>query len=383
MRTLSVLGATGSIGTQALEVAARYPERFRVAALTAKSSKEKLFALVRRFRPALAGLVDPIDPGDIPADLHFCQWVFGEEALIAAAEIPCDDVLVSVVGMAGLKAVLAALAKGRRVLLANKEALVAGGALVMDAAAHAGENSLLPVDSEHSAIFQCLQAARGNRPEKLLLTCSGGPFRTWGAAEVAAATAAQALRHPTWSMGRKITVDSATLFNKALEIIEATWLFGLPPEKVQVLVHPQSVVHSGVQFADGAALCQLGTPDMRVPILYAMAFPDRLPTGGKTLDLFSCASLTFERPDPSRFPALSIVRQCLAAGGASCCVMNAANEVAVARFLQGDAPLHIIWDTVREALQHVGTLPADTLEQVLYADAAARRAAREALRGME
>ncbi len=383
MRTLSILGATGSIGSQALDVAARYPDRFRVSALVAKSSKEKLFELVRRFRPQLAGLTDAIDPRDIPDDLRFCEWVLGEEALVAAAEFPCDDVLVSVVGMAGLQAVLAALGKGRRVLLANKEALVAGGKLVTDAAARVGENSLLPVDSEHSAIFQCLHAAQGNAVEKLLLTCSGGPFRTWEREAVAAATAAQALRHPTWTMGQKITVDSATLFNKALEIIEAMWLFSLEPEKIEVLIHPQSVIHSGVQFRDGAALCQLGTPDMRVPILYAMAYPDRLPTGGQALDLFTAATLTFERPDPARFPALHIVRECIAAGGASCCVMNAANEVAVARFLQGDKPLHLIWDTVEETLDRVGTLPADTLEQVLAADAAARRAAGDILRGMD
>ena len=382
-RRVAILGSTGSIGTQALEVAALHADRFEVTALVANRSKDKLFEQVRRFRPKLAGLVQPISREEIPDDLRFCEWVFGSDALTLAAQTDCDDVLVSVVGMTGLSSVLCALAHNKRVLLANKEALVAGGRLVTEAARRVGENALLPVDSEHSAIFQCLRAANGNPAQKLLLTCSGGPFRTWSKAEIRAAVKSQALKHPNWVMGQKITIDSATLFNKALEIIEAKWLFDMPPERIEVAVHPQSVVHSGVYFADGALLAQLGTPDMRLPILYAMAYPDRLPTGGAPLDVFSLNALTFERPDPDRFPSLRMAREALAAGGAAGCVLNAANEVAVSKLLQEDGgnPMTLgrIFDTVEETLDKVGRLPADSLEAVLHADHLARETARTIL----
>lgn len=379
VRKLAVLGSTGSIGTQALEVAALHADRFAITALTAHSSKEKLFEQVRAFRPKLAGLVVPIDRSEIPEDLRFCEWVFGPQALTAAAQTDCDDVLVSVVGMAGLESVLCALAHGRRVLLANKEALVAGGELVMQAAGKAGDLSLLPVDSEHSAIFQCLQGASGNRFEKIHLTCSGGPFRTWPVEDIRAANRQQALKHPNWVMGQKITIDSATLFNKALEMIEAKWLFHAAPEQIEVVVHPQSVIHSAVRFCDGAVIAQLGTPDMRIPILYAMSYPDRLPTGGAPLDFFTLGSLTFEQPDPLRFPSIRLAYDCLRAGGAAACVMNAANEVAVARFLQVERkdalPMGRIYDVVEEVLQRLGHLPANELAQVLEADTRARELA--------
>lgn len=382
-RRLAILGSTGSIGTQALEVAALHPDRFEVAALTAHSSYEKLFEQVRAFRPRMAGLVKPIAREEIPEDLRFCQWVFGPEALTLAARSDVDDVLVSVVGMVGLKSVLTALEKGRRVLLANKEALVAGGSLVMEAARRVGEHALLPVDSEHSAIFQCLQGAGPNPYARIILTCSGGPFRTWSREEIRAATKEQALKHPNWVMGQKITVDSATLFNKALEMIEARWLFDARPEQIEVVVHPQSVIHSGVEFADGALIAQLGTPDMRLPILYAMSYPKRLPTGGKRLDLFSLGGLTFEKPDEERFPSVRLARECLRAGGAAGCVLNAANEVAVGELLQsgGEEPMRIgrIFDTVEETLQRVGHLPAGSLEQVMEADRRARETARQVL----
>ncbi len=381
-RKIAVLGCTGSIGTQALEVAKLHEDRFEVVALTAHSSKEKLFEQVRLFRPRMAGLVKPIPMEEIPEDLRFCEWVFGKECLTLAAECDCDDVLVSVVGMAGLSSVLCALRHKKRVLLANKEALVAGGQLVTQAAALAGENSLLPVDSEHSAIFQCLQGAGGNPVERIALTCSGGPFRTWDAAAIRAATRDAALKHPNWVMGQKITIDSATLFNKALEMIEAKWLFGVAPEQIQVVVHPQSVIHSGVFFKDGALLAQLGTPDMRLPILYAMSYPERLPTGGEELDLFKLSSLTFEQPDPVRFPSLRLAGECMAAGGAACCILNAANEEAVFRLLGEDGenmPIGKIFDVVEETLQRMGSRPADTEEQVFAADAEARRVARSLL----
>lgn len=372
MSTISILGSTGSIGTQALSLVRLHPDRYQVAALTAKCNRELLFAQVREFRPRLAGLVEPIPMEDIPSDLRFCEWVMGREALHAAAVIDADAVLVSVVGIAGLQSVMDALAAGRQVLLANKEALVTGGHMVMEASRRAGK-PLLPVDSEHSAIFQCLEGARGNQPTRLLLTASGGPFRTWEKERIRQATRAEALRHPNWSMGAKITVDSASMFNKALEIMEARWLFDMPPERIQVVVHPQSIVHSAVEFADGAVLAQLGIPDMRVPIQYAMAYPERLPTGGAPLDLFALGQLTFERPDEEKFPATRMAAECLNAGGAACTVLNGANEAAVAAFLRDEITFGQITDMVRLALDRLGHLPAGTLDDIYEADRLARR----------
>ncbi len=377
MQTIAILGSTGSIGTQALELVRLHPEEFRVVALTARSSREKLFEQVREFRPEVAGLTEPIPMSEIPENVRFCRWVMGEEALrVAAAEVPADMVLVSVVGIAGLQSVMDALGANRQVLLANKEALVTGGHLVMDAAKRIGK-PILPVDSEHSAIFQCLQGAGGNQPVRLLLTASGGPFRTWTREQMQNATRAQALKHPNWSMGAKITIDSASMFNKALEIIEAHWLFDMPPEKIQVVVHPQSIVHSAVEFADGAVLAQLGVPDMRVPIAYAMTYPRRIPTGSKPLDLFSIGTLTFEPGDPVRFPALRLAGECLNAGGAACTVLNGANEMAVAAFLRDEIPFGAISRIVEGTLEACGAMPADTLEDIFQADLEARRRAKE------
>lgn len=377
MQTIAILGSTGSIGTQALELVRLHPEEFRVVALTARSSREKLFEQVREFRPEVAGLTEPIPMSEIPEDVRFCRWVMGEEALrVAAAEVPADMVLVSVVGIAGLQSVMDALGAKRQVLLANKEALVTGGHLVMDAAKRIGK-PILPVDSEHSAIFQCLQGAGGNQPVRLLLTASGGPFRTWTREQMQNATRAQALKHSNWSMGAKITIDSASMFNKALEIIEAHWLFDMPPEKIQVVVHPQSIVHSAVEFADGAVLAQLGVPDMRVPIAYAMTYPRRIPTGSKPLDLFSIGTLTFEPGDPVRFPALRLAGECLNAGGAACTILNGANEMAVAAFLRDEIPFGAISRIVEGTLEACGAMPADTLEDIFHADLEARRVAKE------
>ena len=379
MQSMAVLGSTGSIGTQALELVRLQPDRFRVSALTAHRNRELLFRQVREFRPDMAGLTEPVPLTDIPEDLRFCHWVMGKEALhAAAAEVPSDMVLVSVVGIAGLQSVMDALTAGRQVLLANKEALVTGGHLVMEAARKAGK-PLLPVDSEHSAIFQCLQGAAPNPPVRLLLTASGGPFRTWDKARMDAATPAQALKHPNWSMGAKITIDSASMFNKALEIMEARWLFDMPPEKIQVVVHPQSIVHSAVEFADGAVLAQLGVPDMRVPIQYAMAYPERLTTGSRPLDLFALGQLTFEPGDPERFPALRLAGECLNAGGAACTILNGANEAAVAAFLREEIPFGGITRLVEGTLNRLGQLPAETLEDIFDADAQARRTVRELL----
>ena len=377
MRKIAILGSTGSIGTQALDLCRRHPDRFRVVALTARGSREKLFEQVREFRPEIAGLTEGIDLKDVPEDLKFCRFLSGKEALhAAAAETNADMVLVSIVGIAGLQGVMDALAAGKQVLLANKEALVTGGHLVTELARKAGK-PLLPVDSEHSAIFQCLQAAGGNRAEKILLTASGGPFRTWDRARIEKATKAEALKHPNWNMGAKITVDSASMFNKGLEIMEARWLFDMPEDRIEVVVHPESIVHSAVVFRDGAVLAQLGLPDMRVPIGYAMAYPERLETGVEPPDLFALGNLTFEKPDEQKFPALRLARESLRAGGAACTVFNGANEEAVAAFLREEIPFGEIARRVENALEKLCGLPADNLEDILEADRLARLTVKE------
>ena len=377
MKKIAILGSTGSIGTQALDICALHPESYRVVALTAKSSREKLFEQVRRFRPEMAGLLDGIRIEDIPEDLRFCRWMSGKEAThAAAAEVEADQVLVSIVGIAGLQSVMDALEAGRQVLLANKEALVTGGHLVMEKAKEKGK-PILPVDSEHSAIFQCLQGAGPNRIRKILLTASGGPFRTWKKDDIRKATRAQALKHPNWDMGAKITVDSASMFNKGLEIMEARWLFDMPEDRIQVVVHPESIVHSAVVFEDGAVLAQMGVPDMRVPIGYAMAYPGRLTTGVAEPDLFQLGKLTFEQPDEDKFPSLRLAREALRAGGAACTVLNGANEEAVARFLREEIPFGEIYEHVDRALNRLAGLPAQSIEDIFEAD----RRAREVVRG--
>lgn len=372
MRSIAILGSTGSIGTQALDICRRHPDRYKVTALTARGSKEKLFEQVREFRPEIAGLTEGFDPAEIPADLKFCRFLAGKEALhAAAAESDADMVLVSIVGIAGLQGVMDALNVGKQVLLANKEALVTGGHLVTDLARKAGK-PLLPVDSEHSAIFQCLQAGGDNKPVKILLTASGGPFRTWDKERIQKATKAEALKHPNWNMGAKITIDSASMFNKGLEIMEARWLFDMPEDKIEVVVHPQSIVHSAVVYKDGAVLAQLGEPDMRVPIGYAMAFPERIETGVQAPDLFKLGSLTFEKPDEEKFPALRLARECLRAGGAACTVFNGANEEAVAAFLREEIPFGEIAVRVERALEKLAGLPANGIEDIYRADQLAR-----------
>ncbi len=378
MRKLAILGATGSIGTQALDVAARHSDRFAVTAIAAHSSAEKLFEQVRAFRPQIAALT--VEPEEIPADVkNACQWIFGPDALLRVVRAcDADDVLVSVVGIAGLSAVMESLRCGKRVLLANKEPLVAGGELVTRAAQAAGQ-PLLPVDSEHSAIFQCMQGAGPNRPKRLILTASGGPFRTWAKEDILCATKEQALKHPNWSMGRKITVDSASMLNKALEVIEARWLFDMPAEQIDVLIHPQSVIHSMVEFEDGAVMAQLGTPDMRLPILYAMSWPERLETGGARLDFSQMKALTFEQPDPSRFPGLGLAYEALRVGGTMSAILNGANEVAVDAFLHDRIHFGHIAQLVEETMHAVAPVYHATLDQVFESDLAARAKAQELL----
>ena len=375
MKRIAILGSTGSIGTQTLDICRRHPDRYRVTALAANKNSEKLFEQAREFRPETAVLATPVSKENIPDDLRFCNWIMGADGMRQAIA-GADTVLVAIVGIAGLASVLDALDMGKQVLLANKEALVTGGHLVTEKAASAGK-PILPVDSEHSAIFQCLQAAGPNRAEKLLLTASGGPFRKWNRERIMNATPEEALRHPNWSMGAKITVDSASMFNKGLEIMEARWLFDMPEDRIQVLVHPQSVVHSAVVFEDGAVLAQLGVPDMRVPIGYAMSYPERIKTGVSAPDLTAMESLTFEKPDETRFPALKLAREALRAGGAACTVLNGANEEAVRAFLDGRIRFGGICGLVETALERLSGLAADSVEEVYGADARARAVVRE------
>ena len=373
MRRIAILGSTGSIGTQSLDVIRRHPESFCAAALAARSSAAALAAQVREFSPAAAALVCP--PEGFAGENN-CEWSFGEEALLdICAREDVDAVLVAVVGIAGLPAVLRAIECGKTVLLANKEALVTGGALVMEAARRKGV-SLLPVDSEHSAIFQCIQGRPNAHPCRIVLTASGGPFRTWSREQIERATVEQALRHPNWSMGRKITIDSASMVNKALEVIEARWLFDMAPEDIEVVVHPQSVVHSGVEFSDGALLCQMGLPDMRVPIAYAMSYPDRMENVGERLDLTRAGALTFEAPDFARFPALKLAWEVLREGGDAPVRLNGANEVAVDLVLRGELPFFRIADLLAETLSREGARPVREVADVLDADRRAREAAR-------
>ena len=376
-RKLSVLGATGSIGTQALDVVRKYPDAFEIVALTARSSAEKLFGLVREFKPKLAVLEK--EPEVIPQDVRFCEWAFGADGLVKAACMDgVQDVLAAVVGIAGLPAALGALDHCERLLLANKEALVTGGALVMEKARRL-KKKILPVDSEHSAIFQCLQAAGNNPVSRILLTASGGPFRTWSAGDIERATKAQALGHPTWRMGPKITVDCATMMNKGLEVIEAYWLFGLELDRIEVTVHPQSVVHSMIEFEDGAVLAQMGKPDMRGPISYALGFPGRLPYGGERLSFKERLELSFEAPDTRKFPCLAYAYQAQRQGGGYPVALNGANEAAVEAFLRERIPFGAIARVNGQVLEQYPGTPVRGVEDVYAVDQWARHAAREML----
>ena len=374
-RSIAILGATGSIGTQALDLVRRYPDRFEATCLVAGRSAEKLFDLVREFRPKVAALA--VEPKELPDDVKFCQWIFGEDCPVRALEAARpDDALCAIVGIAGLDAAWTALDVCSRVLLANKEALVTGGALVMDRAARLGK-PLLPVDSEHSAIFQCLQARADNPVRCLHLTASGGALRDWPKEKMAAATVRDVLAHPTWRMGGKITVDCATMVNKGLEVIEARWLFDMPPERINVVVHPQSVIHSMIEFEDGAVLAQLGRPDMRGPIGYAMGYPERLPYGAEPLDFAALSKLTFAAPDMERFPGLALARAALEEGGSAPVILNGANEAAVAAFLEERIPFGRIAEIIAETMNACPRFAIDEIGDVHAADAQARAVAAE------
>ena len=370
---VAILGSTGSIGCSALHVLSRQRERFRVAALTAHSNRELLERQAAEWRPAYVGLVNG---GSKSSGLGIGK---GPQCLIEAATRPdVDIVLNGIVGAAGLEATLAALEAGKRVALANKETLVMAGELVTRAAQRGG-GEIVPVDSEHSAVLQCITGRRPTELARLILTASGGPFRTWSPARVADATVDEALRHPTWKMGRKITVDSATLVNKALEVIEAHFLFGLPYGAVEVVVHPQSVVHAFVEFVDGSVLAQVGFPTMELPILYALTHPDRVPdAGARRFDPVAAGTLTFEAVQADLYPAYRLGRAAAAAGGTAPTAFNAANEVAVELFLEGRIRFGRIADTVARVLEGHRPTEAGSLGAVLAADAEARRVAREA-----
>ncbi len=376
-RTIAILGATGSIGTQALDIARRYPDHFYPVCLTAHASAEKLFQLVREFRPQVAAL--ETEPREIPEDVKFCRWIFGKNSSARAlAESGAEDALCAIVGIAGLDAVWTALDHCQRVLLANKEALVTGGNLVMEKAARLNQ-PLLPVDSEHSAIFQCLQGAGPNRPRRLILTASGGALRDFPLEKLYYATPADVLKHPTWVMGKKITVDCATMLNKGLEVIEAHYLFHMPVDKIHVTIHPQSVVHSMVEFEDGAVLAQMGNPDMRGPIGYAMGYPHRLDYQARPLDFAAFSQLTFQAPDLKRYPCLGLALEAIRAGGTAPVILNGANEVAVAAFLMERIPFGAIAETVEKTLNRIQTAPVRSIEDVYAADALARKTAEQFL----
>lgn len=392
MEAISILGATGSIGRQTLEVVARHPDAFRIHALAAGNRWRELAELCLTHRPAVAVMADAEAGEALRNHLRRAgsdtEVRIGEAGLCEVAKSPGTDVLVAaIVGAAGVRPTLAGVEAGKRILLANKEALVVTGQLFMDAVRRHGA-TLIPVDSEHNAIFQCLplevqQGAplAGAGVRRLVLTASGGPFREASLEQLGKVTPEQAVRHPNWDMGPKISVDSATLMNKGLELIEACWLFGVPPDLVDVVVHPQSVLHSMVEYADGSILAQMGTPDMRTPIANALAWPERIDSGAERLDLVAMSALSFEAPDMERFPALRLARRAMEAGGTACAVLNAANEEAVAAFLEGEIAFMQITALVEAVMEQIPAQAASCLDVVFEADARARRQARDWIRG--
>ena len=386
-QSLSILGSTGSIGQSTLDVVARHPDRYRVHALTGHTRIAELAEQCTRFLPARAVVATAADADALRAALssspaaRAIQIDHGPQALCEVGA-EADYVMAAIVGAAGLPSAMAAARAGRRVLLANKEALVMAGALFMDAIAAAGA-TLLPIDSEHNAIFQCLPVEGADRRvSRVLLTASGGPFRTMPVEKMADVTPAQACAHPNWSMGRKISVDSATMMNKGLEVIEARWLFGVTPDRLEVVIHPQSVIHSMVEYVDGSVLAQLGNPDMRTPIAHALAWPERIESGVRPLDLATIGRLDFERPDLVRFPCLELAYHALRAGGGAPAVLNAANEIAVGAFLEGRLRFTAIAALVGRVLDAVGAALPRSLDDVLDLDREARARAVELLQDL-
>lgn len=387
-QSLTILGSTGSVGANTLDVVSRHPDRFRVVALTAHAQVGTLLEQCRTHRPKYAVLSDPARAEALSADLRCAgldtEVLCGRDALRFVATLPeVDTVMAAIVGIAGLEPTFAAAAAGKKVLLANKEALVTAGGVFMAAAKDAGA-ALLPIDSEHNAIFQALPRDHGGDlraagVRRILLTASGGPFRLTAPDALADVTPEAACAHPNWVMGRKISVDSATMMNKGLEVIEARWLFAVAPEQIEVVIHPESVIHSLVEYVDGSVLAQLGNPDMRTPIAHALAFPQRIEAGVDFLDLARVGALHFQKPDPARFPCLRLAYEALAAGESAPAVLNAANEVAVARFLAGDIGFMDIPRLIEKVLTRCERWPLHTLNDVLEADGCARRWSEECL----
>jgi 1-deoxy-D-xylulose-5-phosphate reductoisomerase len=394
-RRIAILGSTGSIGVNTLDVIRAHPDRFKVVALTAGKQIDRLAEQCVEFKPAIAVVSDADDAARLESQLRqkniTTQVLYGSASLVVAVtDSGCDTVMAAIVGAAGLVPALAAAKAGKRVLLANKEALVMSGNLFMQAM-NTGGGELLPIDSEHNAIFQCLpnnftQDSSSQNAylgvEELWLTASGGPFRNTPLDQLDNITPEQACAHPNWVMGRKISVDSATMMNKGLEVIEAFWLFGLPLEKIKVLIHPQSVVHSMVRYRDGSVLAQLGQPDMRTPIAYGLAWPDRITAGVAPLSLTQLTNLSFSEPDVSRFPCLSLAFAAAQSGGTAPAVLNAANEIAVAAFLEEGLPYLQIPVIVEKTLNAIATSKADSLEVILHIDAQARKVARDFIKAL-
>ncbi|MBI4238476.1 MAG: 1-deoxy-D-xylulose-5-phosphate reductoisomerase [Deltaproteobacteria bacterium] len=379
---LAILGATGSIGTSTLDVVAQHPERFEVTALAAGRNVAQLAPLVARWRPRYVAVADHAAAADLQA-LGLPPGVelgVGDAAVVALAELAdVDTVVAAIVGAAGVRSTYAAVRAGKRVALANKESLVVAGALLMQAARAQGA-TILPVDSEHSAVFQSLHGHRPADVRRIILTASGGPFRDWPAEAMANVTVEQALRHPNWSMGAKITIDSATMMNKGLELIEARWLFDCEPDRLDVVIHRESIIHALVEYCDGAVVAQLAMPDMRAPIAYALAYPERISSGIAPLDLVQCKTLSFTAPDEKQFPCLAVAKAANRRGGAAAAVLNAANEVAVSAFLAKRIPFSAIADVVDATCTRYTDPRGETIDAALATDTEARRVATAILR---
>ena len=380
MKRIALLGSTGSIGTQALDIIERNPEKYSVTALVCGSRTEDLCRQIEKFRPEMAAVAKAEDAAIIAERFPGLDVYHGREGLIATATCDCDIMFNSLMGMRGLEPTYAAVSKGITVALANKETLVAGGDLIMRTAAEKGVK-ILPVDSEHSAIFQCIQGNEGNPVKRIILTASGGPFRGYSRQQLEKVTLKQALKHPKWNMGKKITIDSATLMNKGLEVIEARWLFDAAPDQIQVVVHPQSIVHSGVEFMDTSVITQMGLPDMRIPISYALEYPGRCINEFDSLDFFSEASqLTFEKPDTETFRCIDLAYRALKEGGTLAAAMNGANEVLVQQFLEEKIGFTDIQDTVEKIMDAHENSFDMSLDNILEADRLAREKTLEILK---
>ncbi|HCM83794.1 MAG TPA: 1-deoxy-D-xylulose-5-phosphate reductoisomerase [Alphaproteobacteria bacterium] len=376
MKRISILGATGSIGRQTLDIVRQHPDKFKVAALVGQKNVAALAAAALEFQPDFVAIADGNAYPELKAALRGMQVEIaaGEGAAVEAARYDADICMAAIVGIAGLPSTLAAIEQGKTVALANKEALVCAGPLMINAAKKSGAK-ILPVDSEHNAIFQVLEQDNQKQVQKIILTASGGPFRNWPQEKIQTATRAAALDHPNWSMGEKITIDSATMMNKGLEFIEAHYLFDMPPDQIEILVHPQSIIHSMVAYQDGSILAQLGPPDMRVPIGYCLGYPRRLALNTASLDFTAIKNLSFEPPDDLRFPALGLARSALAAGQIMPTALNAANEVAVAAFLADKISFGRITEIIDGAMQRIENAPQNTIQELLAADLAARQIA--------